>query len=53
MTVPDQDTLFPTMVIGSLPRPRWVQDVIADRIAGHLSGPRRTGSSMPRSGRRS
>ena len=39
MTAPDQDTLFPTMVVGSLPRPRWVQDVIADRIAGGLSGP--------------
>ena len=39
MTAPYQDTLFPTMVIGSLPRPLWVQDVIADRIAGRLSEP--------------
>ena len=39
MTAPPLDTLFPTMVIGSLPRPRWVQDVIADRIAGRLSAP--------------
>ena len=39
MTAPCEDTLFPTMVVGSLPRPRWVQDVITDRIAGRLSGP--------------
>ncbi len=39
MTAPPLGTLFPTMVIGSLPRPRWVQDVIADRIAGRLSAP--------------
>ena len=31
---PDSDKLFPTMVIGSLPRPRWVQDVIQDRLLG-------------------
>ena len=39
MTAPDRDPPFPTMVIGSLPRPLWVQDVIADRIAGRLSAP--------------
>ena len=39
MSVPCQDTLFTTMVVGSLPRPRWVQGVIADRLAGRLSEP--------------
>ena len=29
--------LFPTTVIGSLPRPAWVRDVILDRKAGRLS----------------
>ena len=29
-------TLFPTMVVGSLPRPLWVRDVIAQRAAGRL-----------------
>jgi 5-methyltetrahydropteroyltriglutamate--homocysteine methyltransferase len=29
---------FPTTVIGSLPRPAWVRDVILDRKAGRLSG---------------
>src|SRR5262245_66329207 len=28
--------LFPTTVIGSLPRPAWVRDVILDRKAGRL-----------------
>ena len=27
---------FPTTVIGSLPRPAWVRDVILDRKAGRL-----------------
>jgi hypothetical protein len=29
--------LFPTFVIGSLPRPQWVRDLIEDRKAGRLS----------------
>ena len=33
-TVP---TLFPTTVIGSLPRPAWVRDLILDRKAGEIS----------------
>ena len=31
------ETLFPTTVIGSLPRPAWVRDVILDRKEGRLS----------------
>ena len=31
------DTLFPTTVIGSLPRPAWVRDVILDRKVGTIS----------------
>lgn len=31
------NTLFPTTVIGSLPRPAWVREVILDRKAGRLS----------------
>jgi 5-methyltetrahydropteroyltriglutamate--homocysteine methyltransferase len=31
------NALFPTTVIGSLPRPAWVKDVILDRKAGRLS----------------
>ena len=30
-------TLFPTTVIGSLPRPAWVLDIILDRKAGRIS----------------
>jgi len=30
------DALFPTTVIGSLPRPDWVREVILDRNAGRL-----------------
>ncbi len=30
------DALFPTTVIGSLPRPAWVRDLILDRKAGRL-----------------
>ena len=37
MTKPNDDPLFPTMVVGSLPRPRWVQDVIQDRMRGRIS----------------
>ena len=29
--------LFPTFVVGSLPRPQWVRDLIEDRKAGHIS----------------
>ena len=29
--------VFPTMVIGSLPRPRWVIDLVDGREAGHVS----------------
>jgi 5-methyltetrahydropteroyltriglutamate--homocysteine methyltransferase len=31
------DHLFPTTVIGSLPRPAWVRDVVLDRKAGRLA----------------
>ena len=31
-------TLFPTMAMGSLPRPQWIRDLIQDRNAGHISG---------------
>ncbi|MCZ6633797.1 MAG: cobalamin-independent methionine synthase II family protein [bacterium] len=31
------DTLFPTTVIGSLPRPAWVRELILDRKDGRLS----------------
>jgi 5-methyltetrahydropteroyltriglutamate--homocysteine methyltransferase len=30
--------IYPTTVIGSLPRPAWVRDVILDRKAGRLDG---------------
>ena len=29
--------LFPTFVVGSLPRPQWVRDLIEDRKAGRIS----------------
>ena len=29
--------LFPTTVIGSLPRPAWVRELVLDRKAGHVS----------------
>ena len=32
----DGDTLFPTLVVGSLPRPRWVRDLIEDRKADRV-----------------
>ena len=31
------ENLFPTFVVGSLPRPQWVRDLIEDRKAGHIS----------------
>ena len=31
------DLLFPTFVVGSLPRPQWVRDLIDERKAGHVS----------------
>jgi 5-methyltetrahydropteroyltriglutamate--homocysteine methyltransferase len=37
MAKPKFDTLFPTMVVGSLPRPRWVVDIIQQRTEGVLS----------------
>ena len=32
----EQDHLFPTMVVGSLPRPQWIRDLIEDRKAGRI-----------------
>ena len=32
----DTDSPFPTLVVGSLPRPRWVRDLIEDRKAGRI-----------------
>ena len=29
--------LFPTTVIGSLPRPAWVREIVLDRKAGRIS----------------
>lgn len=37
MIVMDHDQLFPTMVIGSLPRPQWVIDLINEREQNHIS----------------
>jgi 5-methyltetrahydropteroyltriglutamate--homocysteine methyltransferase len=37
MSKPTDDPLFPTMVVGSLPRPLWVQDVTKDRMCGRIS----------------
>ena len=37
MVNPIQGTLFPTLVVGSLPRPQWVRDLIDDRKAGRVS----------------
>jgi len=31
------ENLFPTFVVGSLPRPQWVRDLIEDRKAGRIS----------------
>jgi 5-methyltetrahydropteroyltriglutamate--homocysteine methyltransferase len=35
--MPRAQHLFPTTVIGSLPRPQWLRDVILERKAGRLS----------------
>ena len=37
MAIPSFDRLFPTMAIGSLPRPRWVVEIVRDRLAGALA----------------
>ena len=37
MARPKDSRLFPTMVVGSLPRPRWVLDVIEDRTQGRMN----------------
>ena len=37
MAVPQDDPLFPTMVIGSLPRPGWVVDLIGERTQGRIT----------------
>lgn len=34
--IPTDDPLFPTMVIGSLPRPEWVVDLIDQRTRGEI-----------------
>ena len=31
------DVSFPTMVVGSLPRPQWIRDLIEDRKAGRVT----------------
>ena len=36
MTKKPADTLFTTMVVGSLPRPQWIRDLIEDRKAGRV-----------------
>ncbi|MCH8207405.1 MAG: cobalamin-independent methionine synthase II family protein [Chloroflexi bacterium] len=33
----ESDVLFPTMVVGSLPRPQWVRELIEDRKRGRIS----------------
>ena len=35
--IPRDDPLFPTMVIGSLPRPEWIFDLIDERTCGRVS----------------
>ena len=37
MAVPQDGLAFSTFVVGSLPRPRWVRDLIEDRKAGRIS----------------
>ena len=32
----NQDILYPTMVVGSLPRPQWVRDLIEERKSGRI-----------------
>ena len=36
MAIPEFETLFPTMVVGSLPRAQWVRDLVEDRTAGKV-----------------
>ena len=36
MRVPGE-TLFPTIVVGSLPRPQWIRELIEERTAGDIS----------------
>ena len=36
MTKTPGEVMFPTMVVGSLPRPQWIRDLIEDRKAGHV-----------------
>lgn len=31
------ETPLPTIVVGSLPRPQWVRDLIEDRKAGRMN----------------
>ena len=38
MPDPSDNTPFPTLVVGSLPRPQWVRDLIEDRKAGLVTG---------------
>ena len=33
---PTDNVLFPTMVVGSLPRPQWIRDLVEDRKAGRI-----------------
>ena len=35
--LPQFNTMFPTFVVGSLPRPLWVRDLIEDRKSGDIS----------------
>ena len=37
MTPMPSDLLFPTMVVGSLPRPQWVKELIEERKSGKVS----------------
>ena len=37
MVSSEQRVLFPTFVVGSLPRPQWVRDLIEDTKAGRVS----------------
>lgn len=37
MVSKSDNTLFPTMVVGSLPRPQWVRELIEDRKSGRIS----------------
>ena len=37
MTKLSIDHIFPTLVVGSLPRPQWIRDLIEDKKAGRVS----------------